>query len=147
MKALLQRVTFAKVEVSEAEISRIDAGLLVLLGVEQGDNPGDAEWLANKTASLRIFPSDTKEMDRSVVDTDGSALVVSQFTLAADVRKGNRPSFSHAADPKDAQPLCEHYVKVLKTKVKDVQTGVFGANMLVSLVNDGPVTILLQSPS
>lgn len=144
MKALLQRVTSAGVSVDGDVVASIGAGLLVLLGVETGDSETQAEWLAQKTASLRIFPSDVKAMDRSVVDVAGEVLVVSQFTLAADVRKGNRPSFSGAADPTDAEPLFASYVECLKRDVPVVREGVFGANMQVSLVNDGPVTLLLH---
>ena len=144
VKALLQRVTSASVSVEGVELTAIGPGLLVFLGVERGDTVETATRLANKTASLRIFPSDSKPMDRSVVDTEGSVLVVSQFTLAADVKKGNRPSFSLAADPIDAEPLVNHYVEVLRERVAVVVTGRFGANMQVSLVNDGPVTLLLH---
>ena len=144
MKALLQRVTRASVSVEDVELAAIGPGVLVFLGVERGDTTEIATRLANKTASLRIFPSDSKPMDRSVVDTDGSALVVSQFTLAADVSKGNRPSFSDAEDPSDAEPLVDHFVKILRERVAVVVTGRFGANMQVSLVNDGPVTLLLH---
>ena len=144
MKALLQRVTSASVSVEGVELTAIGPGLLVFLGVERGDTVETATRLANKTASLRIFPSDSKPTDRSVVDTEGSVLVVSQFTLAADVKKGNRPSFSLAADPIDAEPLVNHYVEVLRERVAVVVTGRFGANMQVSLVNDGPVTLLLH---
>ncbi len=144
MKALLQRVARASVSVEDVELATIGPGVLVFLGVERGDTAEIATRLANKTASLRIFPSDSKPMDRSVVDTDGSVLVVSQFTLAADVSKGNRPSFSDAEDPSDAEPLVDHYVEVLRQSVPFVATGRFGANMQVSLVNDGPVTLLLR---
>ena len=144
MKVLLQRVESASVSVGNVEIATIGPGLLVFLGVERGDTSEIASRLANKTASLRIFPSDSKPMDRSVVDTGGSVLVVSQFTLAADVRKGNRPSFSDAADPTDAEPLVDHFVDVLRERISIVATGQFGAHMQVALVNDGPVTLLLH---
>ena len=144
MKVLLQRVESASVSVENVEIAAIGPGLLVFLGVERGDTSETATRLANKTASLRIFPSDNKPMDRSVVDTGGSVLVVSQFTLAADVKKGNRPSFSNAADPSDAEPLVNHFVDVLRQPISNVSTGQFGANMQVALVNDGPVTLLLH---
>ena len=146
MKALLQRVSHASVSVADKEIAQIGRGLLVFLGVEQNDEENDADWLANKVSAIRIFPSSNKEMDHSLSDVSGSALVVSQFTLAADTRKGNRPSFSHAADPADARMLYERFVKMLREKISDVETGEFGANMQVNLVNDGPVTIPLQSP-
>ena len=144
MKALLQRVTSASVSVEDVVLTAIGPGLLVFLGVERGDTVESATRLADKTAALRIFPSDKKPMDRSVVDTEGSILVVSQFTLAADVRKGNRPSFSDAADPIVAEPLVNHYVEALRQSVSLVVTGRFGANMQVALVNDGPVTLLLH---
>ena len=144
MKVLLQRVESASVSVGHIEIATIGPGLLAFLGVERGDTSEIATRLANKTASLRIFPSDSKPMDRSVVDTGGSVLVVSQFTLAADVRKGNRPSFSNAADPSDAEPLVDHFVDVLREQISIVATGRFGAHMQVALVNDGPVTLLLH---
>ena len=144
MKVLLQRVKSASVSVESVEIAAIGPGLLAFLAVERGDTSEIATRLANKTASLRIFPSESKPMDRSVVDTGGSVLVVSQFTLAADVRKGNRPSFSDAADPRDAEPLVNHFVEVLRQQIPSVSTGQFGANMQVALVNDGPVTLLLH---
>lgn len=144
MKVLLQRVKSASVSVENVEIAAIGPGLLVFLGVERGDTSESATRLANKTASLRVFPSDGKPMDRSVEDTGGSVLVVSQFTLAADVRKGNRPSFSDAADPSDAEPLVDHFVDVLRERISFVATGQFGASMQVALVNDGPITLLLH---
>ena len=144
MKALLQRVVRASVSVDDVEIAAIGPGLLVFLGVERDDTVETATRLANKTASLRVFPSENKPMDRSVVDAEGSVLVVSQFTLAADVRKGNRPSFSYAAAPDEAEQLVNHFVGVLREQIKDVATGRFGANMQVALVNDGPVTLLLH---
>ncbi|MCY4095174.1 MAG: D-aminoacyl-tRNA deacylase [Gammaproteobacteria bacterium] len=144
MRALLQRVSSASVSVEDVEIAAVGPGLLVLLGVERGDSVEMATRLANKTASLRVFPSEKKPMDRSVVDTGGSVLVVSQFTLAADVRKGNRPSFSDAAPPDEAEPLVNHYVNTLRQQITAVATGRFGANMQVALVNDGPVTLLLH---
>lgn len=144
MKVLLQRVERATVSVDDEEIASIGRGLLVFLGVENGDTSENSYRLANKTASLRIFPSDHKPMDRSVVDADGSVLVVSQFTLAANVSKGNRPSFSDAAEPSDAEPLVNHFVDVLREQISCVATGQFGANMQVALVNDGPVTLLLH---
>lgn len=144
MKVLLQRVESAAVSVGNIEIATIGPGLLAFLGVEHGDTSEIATRLANKTAALRIFPSDSKPMDRSVVDTGGAVLVVSQFTLAADVRKGNRPSFSDAADPSDAEPLVDHFVDVLREQISIVATGRFGAHMQVALVNDGPVTLLLH---
>lgn len=144
MKVLLQRVKSASVSVEDVEIAKIGPGLLVFVGVERDDSAETTTRLANKTASLRVFPSENKPMDRSVVDTGGSVLVVSQFTLAADLRKGNRPSFSDAAEPSDAEPLVDHFVDVLRQQISYVAAGHFGANMQVSLVNDGPVTLLLH---
>ena len=115
-----------------------------MLGIERGDTNQHAVQLAKKTAALRIFPSEHKEMDRSLVDMEGSALVVSQFTLAADTKKGNRPSFSSAAPPEEANSLVDQYVEALTKLVNRVETGQFGAKMQVSLTNDGPVTLLLQ---
>ena len=144
MKALLQRVTRASVSVEGVDVGAIGPGLLVFLGVERDDALDTATRLANKTASLRIFPSERKPMDRSVVDVAGSVLVVSQFTLAADLKKGNRPSFSDAAPPDAAEPLVNHFVSVLRGQIATVATGRFGADMQVALVNDGPVTLLLH---
>ena len=143
MKALLQRVTSAAVAVDGQRISAIDAGLLVLLGVVQGDTLEQAQALAAKTVGLRIFADADKPMNRSVVDVSGEILVVSQFTLAADVSRGMRPSFGAAAPPDLAEPLYEAYVAALAGHVR-VATGRFGADMKVSLENDGPVTILLE---
>ena len=122
----------------------IDAGLLVLLGVADGDTEADAERLAGKIAKLRIFEDDAGKVDRSLLDTGGSSLVVSQFTLIADTAKGNRPSFSHAAPPELAEPLYRHFVTALRELGVRVETGEFGARMQVELVNEGPVTIVLD---
>jgi D-aminoacyl-tRNA deacylase len=116
----------------------------VLLGVAQGDTPGDAERLAGKVARLRIFENDDGKFDRSLLDTGGAALVVSQFTLIADTAKGNRPSFSAAAPPEEAEPLYELFCAALRALGVEVATGVFGARMQLELVNDGPVTIILD---
>jgi MAF protein/D-tyrosyl-tRNA(Tyr) deacylase len=145
MRALLQRVTRASVTVDGEIVGRIDGGLLALAGVRTGDAVDDAAWLAEKIAGLRIFPDDAGKMNRSVVDAGGSVLLVSQFTLHADTRKGRRPSFADAAPPAEAVPLLE----ALKERLEDfgvrVPTGRFGAHMEVELLNDGPVTILLDS--
>ena len=145
MRAVIQRVSRAGVVVAGARISSIGSGLLVLLGVENGDDKTAAEYLAVKTAGLRIFEDATAKMNRSVLDCDGEVLVVSQFTLLADCRKGRRPGFSAAALPELAEPLCEYFVERLKLDGVKVQTGQFRADMAVDLVNDGPVTILLDS--
>ncbi len=143
MKALLQRVASASVTIAGVQEAAIGPGLLVLVGVERGDTAVEADWLATKTAACRIFPGDGKAMNRSMVDVAGEALVVSQFTLAADTERGNRPGFTRAAEPDVASALYLRYVESLRQHVP-VQTGRFGADMQVALVNDGPVTILLE---
>jgi len=144
MKTLLQRVSRAMVRVDGEIVGRIGCGLLVLLGVEGGDLPDDADYMASKTAALRIFPDDSGNMNLSVLDAGGSALVVSQFTLAADTRRGRRPSFSGAATPDLAESLYRRYVESLRAEGVRVETGKFQAMMEVELVNDGPVTVLLD---
>lgn len=145
MRALLQRVTRASVAVDDREVAAIGHGLLVLVGVFRHDAPADAERLAIRTLAARIFADERKPMNRSVVDVDGAVLAVSQFTLAADTRRGNRPGFGHAAAPEAALPLYERYVETLRAGCQQVQTGQFGANMRIALVNDGPVTVLLDT--
>jgi len=145
MRAVIQRVSRAGVVVAEEPIAAIGSGLLVLLGVENGDDERAAEYLADKTAGLRIFEDSAGKMNLSVLDCCGEVLVVSQFTLLADCRKGRRPGFSAAAVPELAEPLCEYFVDQLKQRGIRVQTGKFRADMAVDLVNDGPVTILLDS--
>lgn len=126
--------------------SEIGNGLMVLVGVAEGDTPADVEWLAAKTAAMRIFPDENGVMNRSVVDVDGEALAVSQFTLMASTKKGNRPSYIHAAGHELAIPMYELYCQRLSELMgKEVKTGQFGADMKVSLVNDGPVTIIIDS--
>ena len=144
MRAVCQRVSEARVRVAGTVVGEIGTGLCILLGVAQGDTAADAARLAAKIARLRIFPDDQARFDRSVVDVGGSALVVSQFTLLADTTKGNRPSFIDAAPPEEAEPLYERFCEALRELGVPVQTGVFGARMEVSLVNDGPVTIILD---
>jgi D-tyrosyl-tRNA(Tyr) deacylase len=145
MRAVCQRVASARVTVDGAITGEIGLGLVVLLGVAQGDDAPVAERLAGKVARLRIFGDDRGKFDRSVVDVGGSALVVSQFTLIADTRKGNRPSFAAAAPPDVAEPLYERFCAALRKGGITVATGVFGAMMAVELVNDGPVTIVLET--
>ena len=145
MRAVVQRVTSARVTVGDRLTGEISAGLLVLLGVEQGDGPTDVQYLASKIRDLRIFADDDGKMNRSVVDIAGSVLVVSQFTLSGDARNGRRPSFASAAPPQVARALYEEVVRELLTSGLTVATGEFQAMMQVSLVNDGPVTILLDS--
>ena len=143
MRAVVQRVARARVLVGGAVRSEIGAGLCILLGVARGDDAAAAERLASRVARLRIFENEEGRFDRSLLDVDGAALVVSQFTLLADTAKGNRPSFTDAAPPDEAEPLYERFCEELRTLGVDVETGVFGARMGVELVNDGPVTIVL----
>ncbi|NJN51765.1 MAG: D-tyrosyl-tRNA(Tyr) deacylase [Gammaproteobacteria bacterium] len=145
MRVLLQRVARAAVTVDQQPLSRIGAGLLVLIGIAQGDGEVDADRLATKTLALRIFPDSARAMNRSVVDVNGEVLVVSQFTLTADTRRGNRPGFTTSAPPAVAQALYERYVAQIRAGLGRVATGRFGADMQVELVNDGPVTFLLES--
>lgn len=141
----MQRVTSAKVTVEERVTGEIGAGLLVLLGVDQGDGPADLQYITAKIRDLRIFADDQGKMNRSVLDILGSVLVVSQFTLSGDARNGRRPSFAAAAPPQIARVLYEEVVRELRSSGLRVETGEFQAMMQVSLVNDGPVTILLDS--
>ena len=145
MRAVVQRVTSARVTVSERVTGEIAAGLLVLLGVEQGDGPPDVQYVAAKIRDLRIFPDEAGKMNRSLLDQQGAVLVVSQFTLSGDARNGRRPSFASAAPPEIARALYEEVVRELKASGLSVETGEFQAMMQVALVNDGPVTILLDS--
>jgi D-tyrosyl-tRNA(Tyr) deacylase len=143
MRAVCQRVSEARVRVAGEVIGEVGAGLCVLLGVARGDGEADAERLAAKIARLRVFADEQGRFDRSLVDVGGSALVVSQFTLLADTAKGNRPSFTGAAPPEEAEPLYERFCAGLRGLGVPVEQGVFGAAMAVELVNDGPVTIVL----
>ena len=146
MRLVIQRVTEASVTIEGALHSSIGRGLMILVGIAEGDTEGDVEWLAAKTAAMRIFPDENGVMNRSVTEIDGEALAVSQFTLMASTKKGNRPSYIHAAGHDLAIPLYELYCEKLSEKLgKDVKRGVFGADMKVSLVNDGPVTIVIDS--
>ena len=145
MRAVLQRVSGASVAVDGAVLGAVGRGLAILLGVAEGDDLATAERLAGKVARLRIFENEDGRFDRSLLDVGGEALVVSQFTLIADTRKGNRPSFTGAAPPEVAEPLYEHFCAALEGEGVRVARGVFGARMEVSLVNDGPVTIVLDS--
>jgi D-aminoacyl-tRNA deacylase len=145
MRAVLQRVSSAQVTVAGEVVGRIGKGLLVLLGVALGDEEQDARYLAEKTAQLRIFEDDAGKMNRSLEDIGGELLAVSQFTLLADCRQGRRPGFSAAAPPATAQALYERFVAILRQRGLAVATGVFQAEMAVQLINDGPVTVLLDS--
>ena len=148
MRVVLQRVTSARVQVDEHTVGEIDKGLLILLGVAREDAEPDASWLAEKVAALRIFQDPEGRMNLSIKETGGSALVVSQFTLMGDCRKGRRPGFDKAAPPDQAEELYERFVELLRAELGpeiEVATGSFGAYMSVSLVNDGPVTLILDS--
>ncbi len=147
MIALIQRASRASVTVDGALRAEIDSGLVVLLGIAQGDDKTDAAALARKTANLRVFEDSAGKMNLSLMDIGGEALVISQFTLCADTRKGNRPSFVKAAPPIEAIPLYESFLKDIRAHIGEqrVKTGEFGADMKVALVNDGPVTITLST--
>ena len=145
LRAVIQRVNRASVSVGGDKVSSISKGLLVFLGVAENDDVSDAKYLADKTAGLRIFEDDSDKMNLSVVDINGEVLVISQFTLLGDCRKGRRPSFTDAAKPSRAVELYEAYVSALTDLGLKPQTGVFQAHMEVELLNDGPVTILLDS--
>ena len=144
MRTVVQRVSEARVVVADQVVGEIGPGLCVLLGIARGDEAGDAERLAGRIARLRIFEDDAGKFDRSLVDTGGAALVVSQFTLIADTAKGNRPSFSHAAEPEVGAQLYQAFCAALTALGVPVETGVFGARMRVEITNDGPVTIVLD---
>jgi D-tyrosyl-tRNA(Tyr) deacylase len=146
MRAVLQRVSRARVTVGEETTGAIGPGLLVLLGVAPGDTPEQARWLADKVVGLRIFNDADGKMNRSLLDVSGSALVVSQFTLYGDCRKGRRPSFIGAAGPELAVPLYEAFVDAVRAQGVTTATGRFGAMMQVELVNNGPVTVIVDTP-
>jgi D-tyrosyl-tRNA(Tyr) deacylase len=145
MRAVVQRVRSASVTVGGSVVGAIDGGLLVFVGVSHGDGPDDVRYVATKVRDLRIFPDDAGRMNRSIVEIHGAVLVVSQFTLHADCRKGRRPSFDDAAPSAVAEAQYEAVVRALRESGLDVATGVFQADMDVTLVNDGPVTLLLDS--
>lgn len=146
MKAVIQRVSFASVTVDGKEVSKIDKGLLVLLGVQSGDEKADADVLANKICNLRIFEDENEKMNYSLLDIKGEMLVVSQFTLLANCVHGRRPDFLSAEKPKEAEEMYLYFCERIKnTGVNSVKQGVFGADMKVNLLNDGPVTIILDS--
>ncbi|TFU93356.1 D-tyrosyl-tRNA(Tyr) deacylase [Barnesiella sp. WM24] len=146
MRLVIQRVTRASVSIAGSVHSSIDAGMMVLVGVETGDTPADVEWLAGKVAALRIFNDEAGVMNRSIIDAGGDLLAVSQFTLTASTRKGNRPSYIRAARPEEAVPLYELFCSMMEERLgKEVKRGVFGADMQVELINDGPVTIIIDS--
>jgi D-tyrosyl-tRNA(Tyr) deacylase len=146
MRAVIQRVSDAKVTIAGVIKGAIQKGLLILLAVEEADTPEDTEWLSGKIVRLRIFDDESGVMNRSVQDIQGEILLVSQFTLFASTRKGNRPSYSRSARPELAIPLYEKFIRRLEQDFgKPIQTGEFGAQMLVTLTNDGPVTIIIDS--
>jgi D-aminoacyl-tRNA deacylase len=146
MKAVVQRVTQSRVTVDGQEIGGIGMGLMVLLGVAQDDGEADADWLVDKIVGLRIFEDGHGKMNRAITDVNGQILVVSQFTLLGDCRKGRRPSFVKAAAPDKAEALYNRFVQNIRDKGIGVETGRFGAAMKVALVNDGPVTLIVTSP-
>ncbi|MAG37252.1 MAG: D-tyrosyl-tRNA(Tyr) deacylase [Dehalococcoidia bacterium] len=146
MRAIVQRVTSASVKVTDEQAARIGPGLVLLVGVRHGDGPAAASWLAEKVAHLRIFADDSSKFNRCVLDVGGSILLVSQFTVYGDCRKGRRPSFTTAATPSVAAPLLDALAEELRHRGLTVKTGVFGAMMQVSLTNDGPVTLLVDTP-
>lgn len=146
MRAVVQRVTSASVVTGHQEVARLGSGLVILLGVEEADDESDVDWLVKKVVQLRIFNDGNGVMNLSVMETGGEVIVVSQFTLHASVKKGNRPSYIRAARPETAVPLYEKFVLSLERLMgRPVGTGVFGAHMEVSLVNDGPVTIIMDT--
>lgn len=146
MKAVIQRVSKASVTINQKIVSRINNGLLILLGIESADTAEDIEWLSKKIANLRIFNDENDVMNRSLIDVDGDVIIVSQFTLQASTKKGNRPSYLNAAKPEIAIPLYEQFIAEFEKQInKKVGTGEFGADMKVELLNDGPVTIIIDS--
>lgn len=146
MKAVIQRVTFANVKVDGELVGEIEKGFMILLGVVQGDTKSQADYLAKKIAAMRVFEDENGKMNLSLLDTKGECLVVSQFTLCADCKKGNRPSFVSSAKPDEANELYEYFAEQLKVNgIEKVEKGIFGADMKVSLLNDGPVTIVLDT--
>ena len=146
MRAVIQRVSEASVKIEGTEHNVIGKGLLVLLGIEAADNQEDINWLVNKIAGLRIFGDDDGVMNLSVEDVNGELLIISQFTLHANIKKGNRPSYINAANPDIAIPIYEDFIKLISLRTgKQAKSGVFGADMKVALVNDGPVTIIIDT--
>ena len=146
MRAVIQRVLQSSVSIDQSTVSKIDRGLLILLGIEAADDAGDVEWLVGKISKMRIFADAEEKMNLSVMDIGGEILVVSQFTLHASTKKGNRPSFIRAAAPGHSEPLYETFCTAMEHEIgKPVGRGVFGGDMKVSLINDGPVTIVIDS--
>ncbi len=146
MRAVVQRVSHASVKINQKINGQIDQGLLILLGIEAEDTQEDIDWLCRKLVNMRIFEDEQQAMNRSLIDIDGEALIISQFTLHASTKRGNRPSFIKAAKPDIAKPLYLTFIKIFEQHLqKNVATGQFGADMNVSLCNDGPVTIIIDS--
>lgn len=146
MRAVIQRVTQASVTINHVKVSEIKNGLLILVGIEEADTEEDIAWLSKKIANLRVFNDENDVMNKSVIDVNGDAIVVSQFTLHASTKKGNRPSYIKAAKPEIAIPLYEAFIHQFQTDIqKNVGTGEFGADMKVELINDGPVTIIIDT--
>ncbi len=146
MRAVIQRVSSASVNIEKNIIAEIDAGLLIFLGIEDIDDQKDSSWLANKIANLRIFTDDSGKMNKSLIDIQAEVIVVSQFTLHAKTKKGNRPSYIRAARTEDSLPLYHNFIKDMSAAIdKEVKSGEFGANMQVLLMNDGPVTIIIDT--
>ena len=146
MRAVIQRVSKASVTIDSKIEGQIESGLLVFLGIEDADNDEDIKWLSNKTANLRIFNDEEGVMNRSVIDVEGEILLISQFTLHASTKKGNRPSYINASKPDIAIPLYNKMIQQLETDLaKKIKTGIFGADMKVELLNDGPVTIVIDT--
>ncbi len=147
MKVVIQRVSCASVQVNSDKIASIDSGLLLLVGIADSDAQNDLIWMSKKICNLRIFEDDNEKMNLSVNDVSGELLAVSQFTLCADTKKGNRPSFVNATKPKEALSLFDEFCEMLADNLgKPIQRGKFGAHMKIDLINDGPVTIILESP-
>lgn len=146
MRAVIQRVSKASVTIEEKIHAHIGTGLLVLVGFEEGDNEEDLDWMVSKIVNMRIFPDEFGKMNKSVKDVEGEILLVSQFTLFASVKKGNRPSFIQAANPETASKLFQRFYQIIQSEaINEVKVGVFGAHMMVNLLNDGPVTIIADS--
>ena len=146
MKAVIQRVSKASVTIEGEKVSEIQGGLLILVGIDPADDTTDIEWLSKKIANLRIFNDENEVMNKSLIDIDGNAIIVSQFTLQASTKKGNRPSYINAAKPEIAIPLYQQFILNFESQIyKKVGTGKFGADMKVELINDGPVTIIMDS--
>lgn len=146
MKAVVQRVKNASVTIENDKVSSINQGYLILFGAEKGDTKPQADWLANKVSVLRCFSDENGKMNLSIQDIKGEMLIVSQFTLCADIKKGTRPSFDNAMPPDEANELYEYFVSKVRENNIPVQTGVFGAHMQVELLNDGPVTFVIHPP-